>query len=414
MKSLLIILSVLTFEVNGVTFQLNEVEGGTFIMGATEEQGSEEEISIDKPVHSVAVQSFYLGQTEVTNRLWNAVMVAPATPIKAIGDRQQATDNEMQGEIWAAADCPVVLHSWFECQEFIRRLDSITGIDFRLPHEAEWEYAARGGKKGKTTRYAGSDNADEVSWLYRNSGNRSHAVAQKKPNELGLYDMTGNVWEWCLNDFYPYQSSPEVISVLKEAADTAKVLKVMRGGSWDNAISNSHLSVRRTEYPQYAFHDCGLRLALSKKIEPTVLPQTKKVRIKGYTMNFNLVMPQDSINPYYLAEEDVSAALWKAVMRKKMYKVSKEEVQSFLYQISDKTGYQFSLVPSNEQVTDFYFDEEIDKKNVKVSKRKSIKKANVLLELFTGRENTIDEPTDYTLLRYKQETPRTIRLIIIP
>ena len=406
MKSLLIILSVLTFEVNGVTFQLNEVEGGTFIMGATEEQGSEEEISIDKPVHSVAVQSFYLGQTEVTNRLWDAVMVTPATPINT-------TNNYSQNTIWEAADCPVVLHSWFECQEFIRRLDSITGIDFRLPHEAEWEYAARGGKKGKKTRYAGSDNADEVSWLYRNSGNRSHAVAKKKPNELGLYDMTGNVWEWCLNDFYPYQSSPEVISVLKETADTAKVLKVMRGGSWDNAISNSHLSVRRTEYPQYAFHDCGLRLALSKKVEPAVLPQTKKVRIKGHVLNFNLVMPEDSINPYYLAEEDVSAALWKAVMRKKMYKVSKEEVSSFLYQISDKTGYQFKIVPSKNEETEFYFDEEIDKKNVKTSKRKAIKKTNVFLELLPIPVQ-INEPTDYTLLRYKQETPRTIRLILIP
>ena len=144
MKSLLIILSVLTFEVNGVTFQLNEVEGGTFIMGATEEQGSEEEISIDKPVHSVAVQSFYLGQTEVTNRLWDAVMVTPATPINT-------TNNYSQNTIWEAADCPVVLHSWFECQEFIRRLDSITGIDFRLPHEAEWEYAAKGGENFKNT-----------------------------------------------------------------------------------------------------------------------------------------------------------------------------------------------------------------------------------------------------------------------
>ena len=254
MKIILFILSVLTFEVNGVSFQLNEVEGGTFVMGATEEQGSEEEISIDKPVHSVAVPSFYIGQTEVTNRLWNAIM--------EVDSGVWSVDGNITS--WAAADCPVVLHSWFECQEFIRRLDSITGIDFRLPHEAEWEYAARGGQKAKTTRYAGSDNANEVSWLYRNSGNRSHAVAQKKQNELGLYDMTGNVWEWCLNDFYAYTSSPEVITI--SAADTTKVLKVMRGGSWDNALSNSHLSVRRTEYPQYAFHDCGLRLALSKEM----------------------------------------------------------------------------------------------------------------------------------------------------
>ncbi len=404
MRVLFIILSVLTFEVNGVSFSLNEVEGGTFVMGATPEQGEEETIGIDKPVHSVAVPSFYIGQTEVTNRLWEAVM-------KVEGG--EATGNRLEATNWEAADCPMVLHSWFECQEFIRRLDSITGMDFRLPHEAEWEYAARGGQKGKTTRYAGSDNADEVGWLYRNSGNRSHAVAQKQPNELGLYDMTGNVWEWCLNDFYPYQSSPEVISVLKEAADTTKVLKVMRGGSWDNAVSNSHLSVRRTEYPQYAFHDCGLRLALSKKVEPAVLPQTKKVRIKGHVLNFNLVMPEDSINPYYLAEEDVSAALWKAVMRKKMYKVSKEEVSSFLYQISDKTGYQFKIVPSKNEETEFYFDEEIDKKNVKTSKRKAIKKTNVFLELLPISVQ-INEPTDYTLLRYKQEAPRTIRLILIP
>lgn len=406
MNTLFIILSVLTFEVNGVSFQLNEVEGGTFVIGATQEQGSEEEIGIDKPTHSVAVPSFYLGQTEVTNRLWEAVMKVEGGE----AERQKGGEDVTN---WEAADCPVVLRSWFECQEFIRRLDSITGMDFRLPHEAEWEYAARGGQKAKTTRYAGSDNANEVSWLYFNSGNRSHAVAQKQPNELGLYDMTGNVWEWCLNDFYPYKNEPEVITIPIAAADTASVLKVMRGGSWDNALSNSHLSVRRTEYPQYAFHDCGLRLALSKKVEPTVLPQTKKVRIKGHVLNFNLVMPEDSINPYYLAEEDVSAALWKAVMRKKMYKVSKEEVSSFLYQISDKTGYQFSLVPSDEPVQEFYFDEEIDQKNVKTSKRKFIKRANVALELLPISVQ-IKEPTDYTLLRYKQEAPKTIRLILWP
>lgn len=403
MFNLLVILSVLTFEVNGVSFQLNEVEGGTFIMGATEEQGEEEVISIDKPIHPVAVPTFYIGQTEVTNRLWEAVMEEQGTKEQGL----------TEGEIWEAADCPVVLRSWFECQEFIRRLDSITGVDFRLPSEAEWEYAARGGAKAKVTRYAGSDKVDEVAWLYLNSGNRVHAVAQKKPNELGLYDMTGNVWEWCINNFYPYEKTGEVVTYTSTAADTAKVLKVMRGGSWDNAVSNSHLSVRRTEYPQYAFHDCGLRLVLSKKVEPAVLPQTKKVRIKGHVINFDLVMPQDSINPYYLAQEDVSASLWKAVMRKKMYKVSKEEVNSFLYQISDRMGYQFSILPSKEPITEFYFDEEIDKKNAKPSKRKSIKRANVVLELLPIPVQ-IEEPTDYTLLRYKQEEPKKIRLILIP
>lgn len=374
-------------------------------MGATEEQGEEEVISIDKPIHPVAVPTFYIGQTEVTNRLWEAVMAEQGTKTKEQG--------LTEGEIWEAADCPVVLRSWFECQEFIRRLDSITGVDFRLPSEAEWEYAARGGAKAKVTRYAGSDKVDEVGWLYLNSGNRVHAVAQKKPNELGLYDMTGNVWEWCINNFYPYEKTGEVVTYTSTAVDTAKVLKVMRGGSWDNAVSNSHLSVRRTEYPQYAFHDCGLRLVLSKKVEPAVLPQTKKVRIKGHVLNFDLVMPEDSINPYYLAQEDVSASLWKAVMRKKMYKVSKEEVNSFLYQISDRMGYQFSILPSKEPITEFYFDEEIDKKNAKPSKRKSIKRANVVLELLPIPVQ-IEEPTDYTLLRYKQEEPKKIRLILIP
>lgn len=412
MNWLLIILAVLTFEVNGITFQLNEVEGGTFIMGATEEQGEEEVIAIDKPIHPVAVPTFYIGQTEVTNRLWEAVMEE--------GEKNEEKGMRIEergiatGEIWEAADCPVVLRSWFECQEFIRRLDSITGVDFRLPSEAEWEYAARGGAKAKATRYAGSDKVDEVAWLYLNSGNRVHAVAQKKPNELGLYDMTGNVWEWCVNNFYPYEKTGEVVTYTSTTADTAKVLKVMRGGSWDNAVSNSHLSVRRTEYPQYAFHDCGLRLVLSKKVEPTVLPQTKKVRIKGHVLNFDLVMPEDSINPYYLAQEEVSDALWKAIMRKKLTQVSKEEVSSFLYQISDKTGYQFGLAPGQEQISTFYFPDEINKKNAKPSKRKSIKRANVVLGLFTGSEKTIDEPTDYTLLRYKQEEPKNIRLILIP
>lgn len=165
------------FEVNGVKFRMIAVEGGSFMMGATPGQG-EDARENEKPAHKVTVDDFLIGETEVTQELWFAVM----------GNNPSHLKND-QGNF------PVENVSWNDVQTFIKKLNEITGQQFRLPFEAEWEYAARGGKKSTDKKYAGSDDIDEVAWYKDNAEGKTHAVASKKANELGIYDMSGNVFE---------------------------------------------------------------------------------------------------------------------------------------------------------------------------------------------------------------------------
>ncbi|MDD5961519.1 MAG: SUMF1/EgtB/PvdO family nonheme iron enzyme [Bacteroidales bacterium] len=235
-----------TIVVNGVEFNMVKVEGGTFSMGATSEQGSDAG-DYEYPVHSVTLSDYYIGETEVTQELWEAVM--GSNPSEFIGDNQR----------------PVESVSWDACQEFIKELNQLTGKEFRLPTEAEWEYAARGGKYSKdyVYKYSGSNNADEVAWYCRNSGDKylsgkwndddesiiennnckTHLVKTKKANKLGLYDMSGNVYEWCN---YPIPSKGKV--------------RVLRGGSWN--CDFVHVSSRIISFPADRFDYYGLRLAL--------------------------------------------------------------------------------------------------------------------------------------------------------
>lgn len=178
------------FTVNGVKFTMIQVEGGLFTMGATPEQGNEAD-SDEKPAHQVTLSSFMIGQTEVTQELWEAVM--------------GSNPSRFEG-----AKLPVEQVSWNDCQEFVTKLNALTGQHFRLPTEAEWEYAARDGSKSQGYKYSGSNNLDDVAWYGGNSGGKTHEVATKRANELGIYDMTGNVWELC-QDWYGnnyYGSSP--------------------------------------------------------------------------------------------------------------------------------------------------------------------------------------------------------------
>ena len=227
-------------QVGNVRFEMVYVEGGTFQMGATEEQG-EDAFDREKPVHRVTLSSYLIGKHEVTQALWEEVMgVNPSV-------------NKQGG------DYPVEYVSWNDCQEFIKKLNARTGMKFRLPTEAEWEYAARGGNRGKGYKYAGGDNLDEVGWFIDNSGNLTHPVGEKKPNELGLYDMSGNVWEWC-QDWRGAYSSEAQKNPAGPQSGRGRVLR--GGGSWRFARS-CRVSYRYYFVPGYGLDDFGLRLVLS-------------------------------------------------------------------------------------------------------------------------------------------------------
>ena len=228
-----------TFTVNGVVFKMVKVEGGTFQMGGASEQGSDA-YDREYPIHSVTLSDYYIGQTQVTQELWEAVMGSNPSYFK--GNNQ----------------CPVENVSWNDSQEFIEKLNRLTGKNFRLPTEAEWEYAARGGNKSKGYKYSGSNVADAVAWYDKNSGSKTHPVAQKQANELGLYDMSGNVWEWCQDWYDDYTSHSQ--SNPKEANIGSN--RVLRGGSWYSFARIVRVSFRIHYSPDCRFNDYGLRLAL--------------------------------------------------------------------------------------------------------------------------------------------------------
>ena len=234
--------SRLTFTANGVSFTMVAVQGGTFTMGCTAEQGSDCE-SDEKPAHSVSLNDYFIGQTEVTQGLWKAVMGSNPASFK-------------NGDSY-----PVETVSWDDCQQFISRLNSLLssqlgGKRFALPTEAQWEYAARGGKKSNGYKYAGSNSLSSVGWYTDNSSSSTHPVAQKAANELGLYDMSGNVWEWC-QDWYGSYSRSAQSNPSGAASGSGRVL---RGGSWDSRARGCRVSFRLINTPSYCGGYYGLRL----------------------------------------------------------------------------------------------------------------------------------------------------------
>ena len=159
---------------------------------------------------------------------------------------------------WKGDSLPVELVSWNDCQDFIKKLNNLTGKNFRLPTEAEWEFAARGGRKSKSYEYSGSNNFDEVAWYTNNSNGQTHPVGTKKPNELGIYDMSGNVWEWCNDWFGNYSSSVPT----NPTGPTSGSRRVGRGGSWDNVAWYCRVSGRISDSPGIRRNRLGLRLVL--------------------------------------------------------------------------------------------------------------------------------------------------------
>ena len=227
-------------ELNKLINNMVYVSGGTFTMGATREQGRGV-YDDDKPTHSVTLSSFYLCKYEVTQALWRAVM----------GDNP----SNFKGD-----NLPVEKVSWNDCQTFISRLNNLTGKNFRLPTESEWEYAARGGNRSRGYKYSGSKVLSDVAWFDDNSGSKTHPVGSKSPNELGLYDMSGNVWEWCSDWYGTYSSSSQT----NPTGASSGSYRVFRGGSWFNDARYCRSSYRSNGAPVYRHFGLGLRLALSQ------------------------------------------------------------------------------------------------------------------------------------------------------
>lgn len=230
----------LSAELNKLINNMVYVSGGTFTMGGTNEQGSDA-YDNEKPTHSVTLSSYYICKYEVTQALWRAVM--GSNPSNFIGD-----------------NLPVEQVSWDDCQTFINRLNSYTGRNFRLPTEAEWEFAARGGNYNRHYKYSGSNYISDVAWYYENSSNRTHPIGTKKANELGLYDMSGNVWEWC-SDWYGSYSS---YSQSNPTGATSGYGRVLRGGGWFYGARYCRSSCRSGYSPDSRYDYLGLRLVLSQ------------------------------------------------------------------------------------------------------------------------------------------------------
>ena len=352
------------FTVKGVKFSMIEVEGGTFTMGATNEQGSDA-YSDEKTTHKVTLDSYYIGQTEVTQALWKAVM--GNNPSYRKGD-----------------NLPVEQVSWNECQEFIKKLNALTGRKFRLPTEAEWEYAARGGNRSRGYKYSGSNNIDEVAWYGGNSGSKTHDVATKKANELGIYDMSGNVWEWCGDWYGSYSSSPQTNPVGPSSGSA----RVNRGGSWIGNSGDCRVSFRAPLSPGDSYNNLGLRLVLDEKevnVPTNVLNDNatpansgknmdftvngvkfSMVKVAGGTFTMGATKEQGSdaadnekpshkvtLGTYFIGQTEVTQTLWQAVMGKNpsyhkgndlpVEKVSWNDCQEFIKKLNALTGKKFRL-----------------------------------------------------------------------
>ena len=231
-------LSRQTFKVGNVEFTMICVDGGSFRMGGTSEQGSDV-LDNERPVHLVTVSSCYIGETEVTQALWEAVMGKNPSYYKG-------------------ANKPVETVSWSDCQTFIEKLNKKTGLQFRMLTEAEWEFAARGGNKSKGYKYSGSNTLSEIAWYGVNSEEVTHDVKSKQPNELGLYDMSGNVAEWCQDKYGKYTSNSQT----NPTGPDSGYEYLLRGGSWFDDSEFCRVAFRNYSPQKSKVSTFGLRLAL--------------------------------------------------------------------------------------------------------------------------------------------------------
>lgn len=231
-----------------VQFDMAKVDGGTFTMGAQSSSASQPNYDSDadsdeKPTHSVTLSSYYIGKTEVTQQLWYVVM----------GSYPNISSTYGRGD-----DYPVYNVTYSQCEQFIKKLNNLTGKTFRFPTEAEWEFAARGGKNTNGYKYCGSSTVGTVAWYGSNSSSKSHPVAQKTANEVNVFDMSGNVWEWCSDWYGNYSMSSQTDPM----GATSGPGHVIRGGAYNDAATECRVSVRSNAAASSSFTTLGLRLVM--------------------------------------------------------------------------------------------------------------------------------------------------------
>lgn len=227
-------------KIKDTLFKMILVKGDTFVMGASLQEGGENED--EQVLHNVTLGSFYICETQVTQKQWNTIMGNNPSKIKY--------DNY-----------PVTNVSWYDCQNFIKKLNEITGLKFRLPTEAEWEFAARGGQKGKHNgyKYSGGNTITNIMWYSNNSENHPHEVSLKQSNELGVFDMSGNIWEWC-SDWY---ENYDTMQTFNPQGPIDGKEKVCRGGSFMSEAKECRVSIREKDNPNEESEDVGFRLVIS-------------------------------------------------------------------------------------------------------------------------------------------------------
>ena len=237
--------------------QMVFVEGGTFTMGCTDEQNGDCK-NTEIPSHQVTLSNFRIGKYEITRTQWQAVMDYHSNEFFGYNNPVETISwNDIVG---TSGDTMVIKGIIYYENGYIYKLNQLTGKQYRLPTEAEWEYAARGGKKSQGYKYSGSNDVNEVAWYENNSGETTHPVGRKQANELGIYDMSGNVWEWCSNWFGNYTANAKV----NPAGPVSGSERVIRGGCWRHTAINSRVSSRNRSVPDKKWTNVGLRLAMSE------------------------------------------------------------------------------------------------------------------------------------------------------
>lgn len=253
-----------TEKISDVELEMVYVKGGMFRMGATEEQGNDADNN-EKPVHSVTLSDYFIAKYEVTQELWEVVMGTTLDQQRA----KAAHDYNDDGPCGVGLDYPMYYVNWNDAQEFCKKLSQLTGKKYALPTEAQWEYAARGGDKSKGYKYSGSNDIGEVAWYEgykvgwvgrsdRFNGS-IHPVGTKAPNELGIYDMSGNVHEWCSDRYGDYNSDVQTNPTGSvEGSD-----RVLRGGEWSSHNAKEcRVSRRSLDRPDSRFYPYGFRVVL--------------------------------------------------------------------------------------------------------------------------------------------------------